>query len=133
MQLADAIRTGNTTLALRLFEDLMTRNEPALKIVATLVTQFRTWLVVKLMVNSGSQDINAMATAAGVANPKRIYFLQKEVKSLEITQLRSTLPILLELEAALKQGKNEHQTLQFYLIQLCHGLYSSARLHCTKL
>ncbi len=49
LQLANAIRLSNVSQALKLIENLISCNEPALRIVATLTTAFRTWLIVKLM------------------------------------------------------------------------------------
>ncbi|MGK7875882.1 MAG: DNA polymerase III subunit delta [Xenococcaceae cyanobacterium] len=119
LQLAAAIRSGNQGRALRLVADLINLNEPALRIVATLVGQFRTWAMVKLMMEEGIRDEKAIATAAEVGNPKRIYFLRKEVHSLYSGQLLSTLPVLLELEFSLKRGAEPLSTLQTKIIELC--------------
>ncbi len=119
LQLATAIRTGDTAQALVLVTELLGASEPALKIVATLVGQFRTWLWVKIMIESGEKDQQAIAKAANISNPKRIYFLQQEVKSLSVQQLTSTLPLLLELEVSLKQGKNEASVLKTKVVELC--------------
>lgn len=118
LQLAAAIRAGNTVSALGLVTELINHNEPALKIVATLIGQFRTWLWVKLMMET-RQDERAIAQAAEIGNPKRVYFLQQEVKTLSIQQLVSTLPLLLELEVSLKQGAEEMSALQTKVIELC--------------
>jgi DNA polymerase-3 subunit delta len=81
--LAAAIRAGDTATALALVAELISRNEPALRIVATLIGQFRTWLWVKLMMDTGqgsSKGENALrliAQAAEISNPKRIYFYSK--------------------------------------------------------
>ena len=120
LKLATAIRMGDTIKALELVADLITHNEHPLRIVATLVGQFRTWLWVKLMVENGEQDEKAIAQAAEIGNPKRIYFLRKEVKSLSLKQLKKTLPLLLDLEVGLKRGEEEISTLQTKVIQLCH-------------
>ena len=119
LQLAEAIRQGNGVKALELVADLLNKNEPALRIVATLVGQFRTWLWVKLMVKEGERDQKAIADAAEVGNPKRIYFLTKEVQSLSMEQLTSTLRVLLELEFSLKRGSEPLVTLQTKVIELC--------------
>ncbi len=119
LQLIAAIREGNTPTALGLVADLLNRNEPALRIVATLIGQFRTWLWVKLLMESGERDERAIVQAAEISNPKRFYFIQKEVKPMGLTQLQRTLPILLELETRLKQGGEETTTLQTAVIQLC--------------
>lgn len=119
LQLADAIRQGKTAHALALVADLMSHNEPALRIVATLVRQFRTWLWVKLMVEAGERDERAIAQAAQVNNPKRIYFLQQEVQRLSADQLQQALPLLLKLEVDLKRGTDAIATLQSKVIELC--------------
>lgn len=119
LKLANAIKAGNTDLALGLINDLIGRNEPALRIVATLVGQFRTWLWVRLMMQQGIKDEAEIAKVAEVANPKRIYFLKKEVQSLSVQQLQQTLPLLLELEVNLKRGADQASTLQTQVIKLC--------------
>lgn len=118
LQLAAAIRSGDVSKALLLLSQLIERNEPGLKIVATLIGQFRTWLWVRLMMNDGERSERAIALQAEVSNPKRIYYLQQEVKQLSIEQLVSTLPLLLELEVSLKQGR-EQMSMQTKVIELC--------------
>ncbi|WP_026734423.1 DNA polymerase III subunit delta [Fischerella sp. PCC 9605] len=119
LKLAAAIRTGDTAKALAILADLINTCEPALRIVATLVGQFRTWLWVKIMMESGERNSQAIAQAAEVSNPKRVYFLQQEVKSLSVQQLIACLPILLELEVSLKQGAVEMLVLQMKIVELC--------------
>lgn len=131
LQLAAAIRDGKTPEALGLVADLLSQNEQPLRIVATLVRQFRTWLWIKLMVESGERDERAIAQAAEIPNPKRVYFLRKEVQSLTSQQLQATLPILLELEFSLKFGGEPEATLQTKVIELCQVCQpqrSSARI-----
>ena len=119
LQLAAAIAKGDAAKSLAMVTDLINRNEPALRIVATLTGQFRTWLWVKLMIESGERSEREVAKAAEVSNPKRVYFLQQEVKPLTRQQLVSTLPLLLELEVNLKQGAEEMLALQTKVIELC--------------
>ncbi len=126
LQLAAAIRSGDVSKALLLVAQLIDRNEPGLKIVATLIGQFRTWLWVRLMMNDGERSDRAIALAAEVSNPKRIYFLQQEVKQVSLGQLVSTLPLLLELEVSLKQGREQMSTLQTKVIELCQIFQSSS-------
>ena len=120
LQLAQAIRQGNKELSLQLIADLISHNEPALKIVANLVRQFRTWAMVKLQMESGKKDDKAIAEAADIANPKRLYFLRKELQFSSSQQLLATLPILLELEFFLKRGGHTLAILQTKTIELCH-------------
>ncbi|MBG0742151.1 DNA polymerase III subunit delta [Cylindrospermopsis raciborskii LB2897] len=119
LQLAAAIKTGDSAKSLGILADLIGAGEPGLRIVATLTGQFRTWLWVKMMMESGERNPQAIAQGAEVSNPKRIYFLQQEVKSLSIEQLVFSLPLLLELEVSLKQGASEILTLQTKIIELC--------------
>jgi DNA polymerase-3 subunit delta len=119
LKLAAAIRNGDTGTALTLVRDLFNRNEPALKIVATLIGQFRTWLWVKLMVEERERDDKAIAQAAEISNPKRIYFLKKEVQPFKITALQHSLFILRDLEAGLKLGADAVMIMQTKVIELC--------------
>lgn len=119
LQLAAAIRDGDKARALSLASDLLHRNEPALRIVATLIGQFRTWAIVRLQVDEGERDEKAIAAAAEVGNPKRIYFLRKEIQALSGRQLLDTFPILLELEVSLKRGAEPLATLQAKIVELC--------------
>jgi DNA polymerase III subunit delta len=119
LQLAAAIRQRQIPEALALVSALFQQNEPALRIVATLVGQFRTWLWVKVMIESGERDEAAIAKAAEIGNPKRIYFLRQEVKLLSSTYLKQALCLLFELELSLKQGSDEISTLQTKVIELC--------------
>lgn len=119
LQLAAAIREGDRDRALGLVTDLIDRNEAALRIVATLVGQFRTWAIVKLKIEAGEKDEKAIASAADISNPKRIYFLRKEIQSLSSKQLLATFPLLMALEYSLKQGADPLSTLQTKAIELC--------------
>ncbi|MGD1871534.1 MAG: DNA polymerase III subunit delta [Mastigocoleus sp.] len=119
LQLAAAINSGDTAKALKLVADLINAHEPALRIVATLVAQYRTWLQVKVMVDSGERNQKAIAQFAEVGNPKRVYFLEQEVRSFSVEQLVRVLPILLDLEVALKKGATPMSKLQTTVIELC--------------
>ncbi|MEA5452291.1 DNA polymerase III subunit delta [Leptolyngbya sp. CCNP1308] len=117
LKLAQSLKQGDTPTALGLVNDLLDRNEPALRIVATLVSQFRLWLWLKALAGVASDA--EVAAAAEIANPKRIYFLKQEVRSLSLPQLQRSLPLLLELESDLKQGRDERATLHTKVIELC--------------
>ncbi len=119
LQLVAAILEGKTDRALELVTELLRQNEPALKILATLVGQFRQRLWIKVMLESGERDDRTIAQAAELNNPKKLYFLQKELAKISVTQLQQTLPLLLELEFSLKRGAEEISTLQTKAIELC--------------
>ncbi|MGB8698450.1 MAG: DNA polymerase III subunit delta, partial [Thermosynechococcaceae cyanobacterium] len=119
LELANALRQGQTDRALGLIEALLSHNEPALRISATLIKQFRTWLWVKVLQTAGERDERAIAKAADIANPKRVYFLSQDVKALSQEQLQQTLTLLLDLDVALKQGQEARATLQTKAVELC--------------
>ncbi|MBW4418791.1 MAG: DNA polymerase III subunit delta [Myxacorys californica WJT36-NPBG1] len=118
LKLVAAIRQGKTAQALELVADLVRQNEPALKIVSTLVGQFRLRLWIKLMQESG-EDESAIAKAAELNNPRQLYFLQKELSGISLGQLQRSLPILLDLEFSLKRSADETLILQTKVIELC--------------
>lgn len=117
-QLVQAIATRNTDRSLQLITDLIAKNEPPLRITATLVNQFRTWLWVKGMIESGERDDQKIAAAADLGNPKRLYFLRQEIKNWTSQQLATVLSILLDLEQDLKQGRDGLISLQTAIIQI---------------
>jgi DNA polymerase-3 subunit delta len=119
LQLAAAIKQGDVSHALSLTADLLNRNEPALRMVATLVSQFRLWLWLKVMEAEGIRNEAEIAAAAEIANPKRIYFLRQEIRTITLEQLQRSLPLLLELESELKLGRDEPATLHTKVIELC--------------
>jgi DNA polymerase-3 subunit delta len=119
LQLATHIRNGQTDQALRLLNTLLQNNEAPLKIVITLSNQFRTWYWLKLLIESGERDERILAQTADIKNPKRIYFLRKEIQPLHTSQLQSSLYLMLELEKQLKSGASPTLTLQTTIIQLC--------------
>lgn len=116
--LATAIVKKDLPKALQLINELINLNEPALKIVATLVGQFRTWTIVKLMLEKGEKNNKEIAAAANIGNPNRIYYLKKEIASVSAKQLLATLPILLELELALKKGANQLETIETKVVEI---------------
>jgi DNA polymerase III subunit delta len=121
LQLAEALRQGEVARSLDLIGALLERNEPALRIVATLVGQFRTWLWVKAAIEGGAAD-EAIAKEADIGNPKRLYFLRKDLQGLTSHQLGWAFRELLTLEFALKQGQDTTMALQTMAIQVCRLL-----------
>ena len=118
LDLASAMRDGQTGQSLALLEALLLQNEPPLKVLATLTRQFRTWTWIKVMESSGERDNKAIAQAADIRNPKRIYFLIKETQHLNNSQLKQCLYLLRELEFNLKKGYSAKATLQTKVIEI---------------
>jgi DNA polymerase-3 subunit delta len=119
LKLFAAIRQGKTAEALDMLADLVRQNEPTPVIARTLVGQFRQYLWVKLMIESGERDDNVIAAAAEIKNPKQLYFLRKDIVPMSLVALRKTLPLLMELEYQLKRTSDETLVLQVKTIELC--------------
>ena len=106
LQVGDALLAGQPAEAIALVEALLAANEPALRIVATLSGQIRGWLWVSLLDRQGEQDVNAIAKAAGIGNPKRIYVMRKQIRGRSPSRFLNLLSQLLEVESALKRGSD---------------------------
>jgi DNA polymerase-3 subunit delta len=104
LQVGDALLAGKPAEAVALVDALLAANEPALRIVATLCGQIRGWLWVSLLDQQGENDVNAIAKAAGIGNPKRIYVMRKQIRGRKPARFLTLLRQLLEVEAALKRG-----------------------------
>ena len=104
LQVGDALLAGQPAQAVALVDALLAANEPALRIVATLCGQIRGWLWVSLLDQQGESDVNAIAKAAGIGNPKRIYVMRKQIRGRPPARFLLLLRQLLEVEAALKRG-----------------------------
>jgi DNA polymerase-3 subunit delta len=106
LQLGESIRTGNTQKVVNLVTQLLLRSEVPLLILATLITQFRTWLWVKSALASATplRDTE-LADCCRISNPKRLYYLRQEVSEISIQFLTQTVAELFSLENHLKQGE----------------------------
>ncbi|MEH2189263.1 MAG: DNA polymerase III subunit delta [Nostoc sp.] len=104
LQLASAIRQGESNQVLHLLDDLLSRSEPLMVIVATLLTQFRTWLWVKSAIASGVKKDSELAQLCSISNPNRIYYLRQEVANTSINALAKAVTMMLDLEMSIKRG-----------------------------
>ena len=121
-QLAEALLNGQAVGAIKVLDELLSRAEFPLAIIATLQTQFKTWLWVKATLNSGQRSDSEIASMCGISNPKRLYFLKQEVKEVSANSLSRALSILFDLEIALKTGEKSDSMLPALLriTQLTH-------------
>ena len=104
LAVGDALLAGKPADAIALVDSLLAANEPALRIVAALTSQIRGWLWVAMLDQKGEQDVNAIAKAAGIGNPKRIYVMRKQIRGKRPSSFLRLLSQLLDVEAALKRG-----------------------------
>jgi DNA polymerase-3 subunit delta len=129
LELADAIRLGKVERAIELLEELNSRGEYPLKIISTLQTQFRTWLIVKAAIEKGIKSDIEIARLAQIGNLKRIYYLRREVQNLKLSVLFTVITNLLDLEVALKSGMKVQEMLPILLrtLQLFSSSFPSSR------
>lgn len=85
-------------------DTLLDSGEPALRILSTLVGQVRGWLWVSLLELQGEKNVEVIAKAAGIGNPKRIYILRRQIQGKSPHTFIKLLNKLLAIEAALKKG-----------------------------
>lgn len=120
LQLAEAMRQGDLAQMLLLLHELLARAEVPLVIVATLLTQCRTWLWVKSALSDRSRRSDTeIAQLCGLGNPKRLYYLRQEVAKLSVSTLVQAVTQLLALEVSLKQGEGTALVLP-KLIAIAH-------------
>jgi DNA polymerase-3 subunit delta len=105
LAVGDALLAGRPADAIALVDALLEANEPALRMVASLCSQIRGWLWVALLEASGERDPAVIAKAAGIGNPKRIFVIRKQIRGKTPDQMLTLLSQLLEVEAALKRGR----------------------------
>ncbi|MDZ8263737.1 DNA polymerase III subunit delta [Nostoc sp. ChiQUE01b] len=115
LQLASAIRQGESNQVLHLLDDLLSRSEPLMVIVATLLTQFRTWLWVKSAIVSGIKKDSELAQICSISNPNRIYYLRQEVANISINALAKAVSMMLDLEMSIKRGTESKDLLLIIL------------------
>ena len=104
LAVGDALLAGQSAAALARADALLPAPDPALRIVAALTRQIRGWLWVSLLEQQGEQDVAVIAKAAGIANPKRIYVMRKQLRGRRPGNLLTLLAQVLEVEGALKRG-----------------------------
>ncbi len=124
LQLADAIKSGRALLVAGLTNELLAKGEPPLKIIATLITQFRTWLWTKLAIAKGIRSNAEIAKLANVGNVNRIYYLRQEVAKCSLKSLSQTVVLLFELQVSCQQGM-EGDAVQSRLLIACRKFHKS--------
>jgi DNA polymerase III subunit delta len=111
LQLADAIRLGTPRQVIELLQDLLERSEHPLVIVSTLISQFRTWLIISEAIERRIESKQEIAKLAKLSNPNRIYYLRQEIANISVVSLRQTYSELFELEVRLKNGASRDTIL----------------------
>ncbi|WP_320663647.1 DNA polymerase III subunit delta [Prochlorococcus sp. MIT 1223] len=111
-QVGESLLKQNVGEALIRINALLISGEPALRLLASLTTQIRGWLWVSLLEKNNHKDVAFIAKTAGIANPKRIYVIRKQIQGKESGLFLNLLNCLLEIEISLKKGSKPFQAFQ---------------------
>ena len=106
LEIANLLLNRERVIALNKIDSLLKNGEPALRLVTTLTGQARGWIWVKLLDSQGNNDIKEIAKRSGIANPKRIFVIRKQIKDKPLESLLELMKKLLNIEASIKSGAN---------------------------
>jgi DNA polymerase-3 subunit delta len=106
LEIANLLLKGEIFIALNKIQSLLKNGEPALRLIITLTGQSRGWLWVHLLDSQGTQDVKEIAKLAGIANPKRIFIIRKQIQGKSLETLLKLMKKLLKIEASIKSGAN---------------------------
>ena len=106
LEIANLLLKGEKIIALNKIKSLLDNGEPALRLLATLTGQSRGWLWVNLLDEQGNQNVKDIAKLAGIANPKRIFVIRKQIQGKSLQTLLEFMKKLLKIEASIKSGSN---------------------------
>ncbi len=104
LEIANSLLKGEIIIALNKIQSLLKNGEPALRLITTLTGQSRGWLWVHLLDSQGNKDVKEIAKLAGIANPKRIFVIRKQIQGKSLETLLELMKKLLKVEASIKSG-----------------------------
>ena len=81
---------------------LINQGEPPLRLISGLTSQIRIHTIVLLL--GDENDLSKISQLAGIANPKRIFFIRKKIKNCDPKFLIDLMTKLLDIEFFLKKG-----------------------------
>ncbi len=106
LEIANFLLKEDKIIALNKIQSLLKNGEPALRLISTLTGQARGWLWVHLLDSQGHKDVKEIAKLAGIANPKRIFVIRKQIQGKSLEALLELMKKLLKIEASIKSGTN---------------------------
>ncbi len=106
LEIANLLLKGERIIALNKIQSLLKNGEPALRLLTTLTGQSRGWLWVHLLDSQQNLEIKEIAKLAGIANPKRIFIIRKQIQGQSLEALLELMKKLLKIEASIKSGTN---------------------------
>ncbi len=122
LEISNFLLKGDRVIALNKIQSLLKNGEPALRLITTLTGQSRGWLWVYLLDSQGNQDVKEIAKLAGIANPKRIFVIRKQIQGKSLETLLKLMKDLLKIEASLKSGTNPIDSFKDNLLTESHIL-----------
>ena len=105
-KIIDYLLQKNINESLLEIHHLLKKGEPALRLNSGLISQIRMHTIVKLLNESGEQNLSKICEIASISNPKRIFFIRKKVKNTSSDFLINLMSNLLDIDSALKKGNN---------------------------
>jgi len=106
LEIANFLLKDEKIIALEKIQTLLKNGEPALRLITTLTGQSRGWLWVHLLDAQGNHDAKEIAKLAGIANPKRIFVIRKQIQGKSLETLLELMKKLLKIEVSIKSGTN---------------------------
>jgi len=103
-KIIDLLLKNNINQSLVEINNLLNKGEPPLRLIAALTSQLRMHTIVCLLVNE--KDIKKISKLAGIANPKRVFYIRQKVRHCSAKQLINMMIKLLDIELSLKKGNN---------------------------
>ena len=107
IEISNYLLKGERGIALSKIKNLLENGEPALRLISTLTGQARGWIWVNLLDSKGDQGFKDIAKLAGIANPKRIFVIRKQIQGKSLETLLGLMKKLLKIEASIKSGDNQ--------------------------
>tara|TARA_B100000945_G_scaffold319806_1_gene327995 strand:- start:762 stop:1745 length:984 start_codon:yes stop_codon:yes gene_type:complete len=102
--------------SLKEIQNLIIKGEPPLRLNAGLISQMRVHTVISLMGND--KDLTKISNLAGISNPKRIFYIRRNVQNCSPNYLINLMSKLLKIESSLKKGNNPINVFTENLITL---------------
>ena len=106
LEIANCLLKGERAIALSKIKSLLENGEPALRLITTLTGQSRGWLWVHLLDAEENLEVKEIAKLAGIANPKRIFVIRKQIQGKSLKILLELMKNFLKIEASIKLGAN---------------------------
>ena len=106
LEIANFLLKEDRIKALNKIQSLLKNGEPALRLISTLTGQARGWLWVHLLDSQGHHEAKEIAKLAGIANPKRIFVIRKQIQGKSLKTLLELMKKLLKIEVSIKSGSN---------------------------